>query len=239
MDSTPNPSGFDTMANAIEFANNYNNWILSKFRNYVEGSLLEIGTGQGNFRKYFKSISNYISIDLDESVIERAKARNPNDSYFKIDITKKEDIDKLKKYPIDTILCVNVLEHIEDDKQAIENMMSLLKPEGNLLLFVPAFGSIYNKLDELAGHYRRYNRSSIKKLVENQSYQIVLNQYFNPIGFFTWWVQKFFTHKNLNSDSINKQVIFFDKFIVPISKLFNPLTKLIFGQSVICVIKKK
>jgi hypothetical protein len=65
-----------------------------------------------------------------------------------------------------------------------------------------------------------------------------VNEYFNPVGALGWWLNKFVTHKNINSGNVNSQVMFFDKYVVPVSRLMNPLFKNIWGQSVYCVIQK-
>lgn len=225
----------------MEFANNYNNWILSKFLPYTGSTLLEIGTGQGNFKKYLeKKVKTYVSLDIDEKVIERASQRDPSGIYEVADISSPEILKLKHKYKFDSVICVNVLEHVPDHKAGLNNMMELLSPGGHLLLFVPSFMHLYNDLDKLAGHLRRYKKAQIKELLENNpSYEIVINEYFNPIGAFGWWLNKFKTHKNINSKNVNSQVIIFDKYVVPFSKFFNPLFKRFWGQSLYCVIKKK
>ena len=118
-------------------------------------------------------------------------------------------------------------------------MLDSLQKDGHLLLFVPAFKGLYNDLDKLAGHLRRYRRNDIRELIAHRNdVEIVCNEYFNPVGGLGWWVNKFKTHKNINSKNVNSQVIFFDKYMVPFSKFFNVFTKGFFGQSLYCVIKK-
>ena len=74
-------TGFDTMASAMEFVDNYNNWILGKFSPYMGKNFLEIGTGQGNFKKMLEPrSSSYVSIDIDKQVIDRAQLRDPSRS---------------------------------------------------------------------------------------------------------------------------------------------------------------
>jgi SAM-dependent methyltransferase len=233
-------SGFETMADSMEFANNYNNWILSKFDKYVGNTLLEIGTGQGNFKKYLKNkVQNYVSVDIDEQVIKRAKVRDPNGNYEVADISKSEIFSLKDKYAFDSIICINVLEHVPDHVNGLNNMLKLLKQGGYLLLYVPSFMHLYNDLDKLAGHLRRYEKKDILNLIENSSdYEIITNEYFNPIGAIGWWLNKLKSHQNINSKNVNSQVLIFDKYVVPISKLVNPIFKRFWGQSLYCIIKK-
>jgi SAM-dependent methyltransferase len=234
-------SGFETMAESMEFADNYNNWILSKFSPYIGESLLEIGTGQGNFKKMLAGKTKfYASIDIDADVILRAHERDPSGTYEVADLAADDFVPKLSKYKFDTIICVNVLEHVPDHKAGLNNMLNLLEPGGHLLLFVPSFMHLFNDLDKLAGHLRRYRKSDIQGLIEKDlACSVVVNEYFNPVGAFGWWLNKFTTHTNINSKNVNKQVLFFDKYVVPFSKAFNGITKSFWGQSLYCVIRKE
>ena len=233
-------SGFETMAESMEFADNYNNWILGKFQNYMGKSLMEIGTGQGNFRKYVSgNVSSYASLDIDEDVIRRAKERAPKGNYLVADISAPNFASLVKEYKLNSIICINVLEHVPDHKAGINNMLDALEKDGHLLLFVPAFTGLYNDLDKLAGHLRRYRKNDVAALIAHRKdVEIIYNEYFNPVGGLGWWVNKFKTHKNINSKNVNTQVLFFDKYVVPFSKFFNFFTKPFFGQSLYCVIKK-
>ena len=233
-------SGFETMADSMEFEDNYNNWILNNFNPYLGKNLLEIGTGQGNFKKYLKNkFKLHVSIDIDEDVIMRARQRDPEGFYEVADISAKNFVAPLAKYEFDSIICINVLEHVPDHESGLINMMNLLKPGGHLLLFVPAYMHLYNDLDKLAGHLRRYTKKDVKEILKgHENFQIVMNEYFNPVGAFGWWLNKMKKHERINSANVNKQVIIFDKYMVPGSKFFNPLFKTFWGQSLYCVIKK-
>lgn len=234
-------SGFETMAASMEFVDNYNKWILGKFSPFMGKHFLEIGTGQGNFKKMLVSESiSYLSVDIDRSVIERAKQRDPNGMYLIADVASSEFTGIMRGRKIDTIICINVLEHIHNQKAALDNLMEVLVPGGHLLLFSPAFMNLYNDLDKLAGHERRYTRKDICKLLENgDNSEILVNEYFNPVGAVGWWLNKFISHKNINSNNVNRQVLLFDKYVIPFSKILNVFTKRILGQSVYCVIRKK
>lgn len=231
--------GLNTMASSMEHADNYNKWMFQIFYPFIGNDLLEIGTGYGNFRKYLPSLNQYVSIDIDAEVIARAQEMDKAAVYLTADMADTGTVEKLKKFNFDTVLCVNVLEHIENDEQAIVNMLSLLKDGGHLLLFVPAFHSLYTSLDKLAGHYRRYTKKDIGALIDGPDYHIERLEYFNPIGGVGWWLNKFMRHDNIDSKGINMQVKLFDSFIVPISRKVNIFTKSFFGQSLICVMRKK
>lgn len=81
------PIGFSTMTSSVEFAHNYNSWILKEFAPFFGEQILEIGTGQGNFKNLVhNSCSTYVSIDIDDEVIARAKERDSNGIYLNLSI---------------------------------------------------------------------------------------------------------------------------------------------------------
>ncbi len=226
------------MASEIESSVNYNRWIFSKFKNCIGKNILEIGPGFGNLSNYISDFKTYVVLDIDENVINRAKEINNKRTYFVMDAASDDFSKELGNYSFDTVICVNVLEHIYDHDKAFRNMMDVLNTNGHLLLFVPAFNFLYNDMDKLAGHFRRYTKNLCKKLLKNGNYQLIKAEYFNPIGALGWWANKFVQHDDLDSKQINNQVRFFDKYVIHLSKSLNPLTKYFFGQSLVCVFKK-
>ena len=125
-----------------------------------------------------------------------------------------------------------------NDNEAVANLLKALHRGGHLLLFVPAFQSLYSPLDRLAGHHRRYRRRELAQLVPPEMGQIVRNEYFNPVGGFGWWINKFMPYNSLNDSAVNTQVRLFDQYVLPVSRCLNPLTRSIFGQSIVCAVRR-
>lgn len=240
METNPKfPTGFSTMTSSIEFADNYNNWILSKVKSYTGRNILEVGTGQGNFKKYLSvSNKNYYSIDLDKYVIERARERDPSGNYFEADISNSKTLKILGDLKFDLIIIINVLEHIKNDSITIENLINLLNKNGVLFIFVPAFQFLYNDLDHLAGHIKRYRKSSMAEIISKREVSILKLEYFNPIGGIGWYLNKLIKHNDLDDKSTNSQMRIFDKYIIPFSKFLNIFTSNFFGQSLITILRK-
>ncbi len=166
---------------------NYINWIFKEVKPYLGTDILEVGAGLGVFTKLLEKNRDILPIDK--------KTYNINYSSKKI---KKFDITdnpkKLKKQ-FDTIVCMNVLEHIKDDNLALRNMSQLLLPDGKLILMVPAFKGIYGKIDKANKHYRRYNKKEIMRKLKYTNYKIKKIKYIDFIGLFGWLYQ----NKILNS----------------------------------------
>ena len=88
----------------------------------------------------------------------------------------------------DTIVCLNVLEHIDDDLGSLEAMYSLLEPGGKLVLLVPAFPGLYGSLDRALGHYRRYTRKLLRARYAKVGFAMRRLEYFNLAGMPGWWI---------------------------------------------------
>jgi SAM-dependent methyltransferase len=140
--------------------------------------------------------------------------------------------------PADSVLCINVLEHIDDDAAALRQMIRILEPAGHLLLFVPALAFLYNDLDRLAGHHRRYSKRLLRQRLTESGGTIVRLEYFNPVGAVGWWANRFTKHASLGTERVTRQVQLFDRYILPISRGINGVTRGFFGQSLLAVMRR-
>lgn len=226
-----------TFSPAMREAKNYMRWVLSPFLPYIGKSVLEIGIGHGGYRDYLPADAAYTGIDIDRQLVEAAQRERSGD-YICADARDTSLRAALPKRPIDTILCLNVLEHITEDKLVIQNLLSLLEPQGHLLVFVPAFPALYSSLDRHAGHVRRYTLDDLKALVAKDQGTIVKAHYFNALGGMGWWVNKWFSHASLDTQAVNGQLSFFDRYLVPFANALDSVCMNSFGQSVVLVIRK-
>jgi SAM-dependent methyltransferase len=150
----------------------------------------------------------------------------------------REQLRSLFPKGVDAVFNINVLEHIEDDAHAIANLVDVLKLGGHLLISVPAHMLLYNDLDRLAGHFRLYTTRRLLELLSNQPVEIVRLNYFNPIGGLGWLANRLKRHNSLNDSAVNGQIVLFDKYVVPLSRALDPLSRNFFGQSVICIARR-
>src|SRR5262249_47246517 len=142
----------------------------------------------------------------------------------------------LAGHPVDTILCINVLEHIAEDRKVVANLLALLPPRGRLLIFVPAFQALYSSMDKHAGHVRRYRLKDLAALVPPGQAKIIKAHYFNALGGAGWWVNKWVNHAALDAPGVNNQLKLFDRFFVPLARVLDILCMGAVGQSAVCVI---
>jgi len=132
----------------------------------------------------------------------------------------------------DTVIYIDVLEHIEDDREALRRMSAILQPGGVIVLLVPAFPALYGPIDKQLGHHRRYTRKSLRKLAAAAGLHVKSAHYMNAIGFFGWWINAHLLRREAQSAS---QIGIFDRYIVPLSSRLEGLVPPPFGQSLLAV----
>ena len=215
-----------------------NRYIYDNIKNFAGKRILEIGSGIGNISKYIirnnKNKELVILSDISDKYITRLKKRFNG---TKIRITKYDLEDKkvsrLKKYKIDTIICLNVLEHIKDDKKALKNMYNILGKNGKLILLVPNLPILYGKLDKKLAHYRRYSNKTLSTKIEKSGFKIKKRFYINFFAIFGWIIKGKILKKKLKSNDLK----LYDMFM-PIFKFVDKVTNKITGLSIIFICKK-
>lgn len=220
---------------SIALANLFNEWMYQTILPHCKGKILEIGSGIGNISEFFlKDKANLVMSDIRENYCSllREKFSSINQvEITKIDLVREQFEQEYKAYlgQFDTVFALNVVEHIKDDQLALENIHSLLKPEGNVIILVPAYQTLYNQFDESLGHYRRYTSKSLSKLVSHK-FDLIHNQYFNLAGILGWIV----SGKILKKKTIPKDQMKLYNKLVPI---FRILDKLVFNKMGLSVIQ--
>lgn len=230
--------GEDTYSSAMASAHRYMDWMISPFKPHLRGDIVEIGIGHGSYYEALVPFGAYLGVDIDERSISAAKIRFPNGKFAKADILHPGFLNDLLPTKADSIVSINVLEHVHDDAGAIKNLVDALKPGGRLMISVPAMMSLYNDLDRLAGHHRRYSIDDFRRILSGLPVEVEKLCYFNPIGGLGWWVNRFRRHESLNSDAVNGQIEIFEKYVLPVSRALDPLTRRFFGQSLICIARR-
>jgi SAM-dependent methyltransferase len=231
-------TGAETYSDAIASADNYTRWIIDLFRPHFGRVLLEVGLGHGSFHKFLPNDLTYAGTDIDAGAVAAAQLAYPDDAFFRGDILEPSFCGEARSAlpNLDTILCANVLEHVPDDELAVRNMLRALPSGGRLLLYLPAHGALFGRMDELAGHFRRYERDDVPRIAQGHS--VAAWSFVNPIAALGWWVNRRLRYESLNDASINQQIEWFDKWAMPVSRWMTPLTEKHFGLSLVCVIRK-
>jgi SAM-dependent methyltransferase len=211
----------------------YNNWLLQTIKPYLGKTILEIGAGIGNFTFDLAKYGKVWAIDIDSDYIHALKKKE--NAQVKVGFG---DIEKgnyfFKSCQFDSIVCLNVLEHIENDKEALKNMHFLLKPGGKLILLVPAHESLYSNFDKELGHYRRYTTQSAKQKLLEAGFSSSNVRYLNWVAAAGWfWFMKVLRKKRIPENEV-KTFDFLGKFLLLPEKFIT----LPFGLSVLAIGEK-
>lgn len=208
----------------------------------AEGELgrrvLEVGCGLGNFSDYLRDREMVVGIDIDENCVSRWCERFADrENYTGLVLNAESpEFQKLRSHRIDSIACLNVLEHIEQDELVLRNMHSILPKGGGVVLIVPAFEALYGEIDRMLGHYRRYTRKSLRRVAESAGFFTRRLRFMNTVGFFGWWVNAKISRRSEQSE---KQIAFFDSRIVPVISRLETWMPPPFGQSIVATLEKQ
>ena len=213
----------------------YNQWIFSKFQPYLGRRVLETGSGIGNITKFLLDRDLIIATDVEPKYLTLLK--NTFGKYKKFMIEQLDisgtEVKRYQSYHIDSVICFNVLEHIEQDEKPLKRIFELLEPGGRLLLLVPSHPWLYGSLDEHLGHQRRYGKKELRNKLETAGFRVIFLQHFNRIGILGWFLDsRILRRKRLPPFQLRIYNLF-----VPLFKLekFFPLP---FGTSLLAVAEK-
>ena len=168
-------------------AQRFNSWIADLIGPSIRGDVLEIGCGTGNFTGLLACRANSIvAVDLDAEFIAAAQERwqhDPRISFRCCDATTQD-----WQAAFDTIVLLDILEHIEDDVDFLQSMRRALRPEGRLVIKVPSGNWLYGTLDRAIGHHRRYSKKTLRSTLRSAGWCDRGSFYFNLLGVLGWWL---------------------------------------------------
>lgn len=213
-----------------------NYWLYKRIEPYLGRRILDAGCGNGNLISYLLNRELVVAVDNDEVTLNVFKARFSQYNNLKISNCDLADlkIRKVASYNIDTIVCINTLEHIKDDFIVLNNFSEILQ-NGNLVIIVPAFEFLYCSLDRAAGHYRRYELNKLCVKLQKCGFTIVKSTYANFFGIIGW----FFNGKLLRKERLSKGLLSIFNFFTPLFELFEKLTGPPIGLSIILICRKR
>jgi glycosyltransferase involved in cell wall biosynthesis len=220
---------------SVRKARGFNRWIFANIQKYIGQHVLEAGCGIGNFTEMLISRSRLICADLDDFYVEMISRRFghlENVKTIKTDLATNELIESIDGEKVDTVICINVMEHIPDDAAVLANFYKLLSPGGHAIILVPAHMWLYSKCDETLGHCKRYSQESLKAALQKAGFEVADVWEFNRLGVYGWWVSKQMQNATLSP----RQMKLYER-LLPIAKLLDRI-KVGPGLSVIGVGRK-
>src|SRR5450432_848258 len=167
-----------------------NDWLFSKLAAGVHGDVLEVGSGIGNLSRLIVGVAERVVLtDMEPHYLRALRDAYAGDARVEVvryDLDRSPP-DEIVRRRFDAIVAVNVIEHIQDDVTLIERLAALLKPGGQLLVYVPACPLAYGSLDVALGHFRRYTPASLSALMKRGGLAPEWPRYLNVLGLLGWW----------------------------------------------------
>lgn len=226
-----------TELDAMVEARNYHRWILRYFKPYLGERIIELGAGTGSFADCLLEAhvpSQFTlyepAINLFPSLHRRFEGRPGVTSiHARLD-------ERAATQSADTVMMVNVLEHIEDDAQCLRHVHRVLSADGRLLLFVPALPFLYGSLDRAVHHFRRYTKRGLRQTLAATGFRIEKVRYFNLIGIAAWfWSARVLKRKTVPGSDVR----FFDRWIVPAAARLEAAWEPPLGQNLLVIAGKQ
>jgi len=217
---------------------NNNRCTFEEIKPHLGNNILEIGSAIGNISKFLAHLNkNLILTDINENYLEYLRHRfigNPKVRIILHDLLST-DLSDILPSKIDTVVCINVLEHIKDEHKSLENIYKILYKNGRLILIVPALKILYGSLDEKINHFRRYGKDELVKKLEGKNFRIEKIYYYNFISTIGWFVNGRILRRKLISST---QVKILDR-LIPFFAEIEKRVKIPFGLSLIAICKKE
>jgi SAM-dependent methyltransferase len=222
----------------MALARNYFAWQGRLVLPEIGQRVLEVGCGVGNFTATLLDREAVFALDKEPACVEALRQRyaaHHNVQAFTCDVADKKTFRAFGRFAPDSCVCLNVLEHIEDDGGLLQSMSDVLAPGGVIVLLVPAFPSLYGPIDRHLGHFRRYTMRSLGETSANIGLSLKKAHYLNAVGFFGWWLNARIFRREVQAES---QIEFFDRYIVPLASRVEGGVSPPFGQSIFAVLQK-
>ncbi|HEX7095979.1 MAG TPA: glycosyltransferase [Acidimicrobiales bacterium] len=236
------PATFDeadaTLAKALDdldvATGNYADWIVAMIDDHVGTSVLEVGAGHGTITERLRRPGRRIvATDLSARCVAALKERFDGAHDVRV---KQGDVRTCAEDEVfDTVVMINVLEHIDDDVGTLRDVHDALTPGGHVAVFVPAFEGLYSRFDAEVGHVRRYRRSELATALSRAGFEVPVARYVNLPGAFGWWL----VARQLGRRPTDRGLAsFYDRTVVPMTRRLEQRIEPPFGQSLLCIGRK-
>lgn len=236
MNDTDNmPEYFGRDLEAMSFAVNYHRWIIEEFKPFLHGSVAEVGAGTGNFTQMLVDYTDKLTcFEPSENMYPKLVETAGNNSKISTHQSYFGDAQNTHPKTYDSVIYVNVLEHIEDDTAELRIIRDALSADGHALIFVPALSWLFSNLDRQVGHFRRYHKKPLSELARDAGLEIVTIKYFDFAGILPWYVAFVLLGKSISGGNVSA----YDRLVVPTMKRLEKIIEAPIGKNLLLVAKK-
>ena len=221
----------------FEKAINWKRYFSSFIRPYIKKNVLEVGAGIGATTALLNdgTVTKWFLLEPDEEMardLGEKITRHEFPANCEVIIGTLEQLSHRNKF--DTIIYIDVLEHIENDSSEIEKASELLNEKGHLIILSPAFPCLFSPFDRAIGHHRRYTIRNLKKKIPS-GLEVVELKYLDTIGFVASLANRLLLRQSYPT---SKQITLWDKMLIPVSKITDKIFLHSFGKTVLAIWKK-
>lgn len=167
-------------------AERYNDWLYSRARPFVGSRALDLGAGVGTFTERLAGQCDVVALEPDPTFVAQLERRFSGNTRVAVVHGDVETARTLGSF--DTVLCLNVIEHIADDAASLSTIAEVLRPGGFALVLVPAHRALFGEIDRNVGHERRYDRRLAADRMRAAGLKPIVVRYVNPLGAIGWFV---------------------------------------------------
>jgi SAM-dependent methyltransferase len=219
----------------FQYAKNWKKYFSKHLKPFIKGKVLEAGAGTGSNTPILNdgSAPQWMMLEPDAAMAAALEKDVTGKKYPANCNVKQGTVVDMEQF-FDTIIYIDVLEHIEADAEELKKAASLLNKGGHLIVLSPAFPYLYSPFDKAIGHCRRYNIKTLKKITP-PGLSMIRCRYYDSIGFFASLMNKTLLKQKM--PTLN-QVLFWDRWMVPVSAITDKLFLHGFGKSIIAVWEK-
>jgi SAM-dependent methyltransferase len=230
---------------ALARLENYHGWILDEIRPYLGNRLAEIGAGIGTFTKLLASAhlnhNPTARLEVFEPVSHlcrrlRSDLEQAHTSLIqagRLLVTEGYFQPSSRQY--DTIIMINVLEHIQDDQESVCTVYHALSPGGTFVVYSPALQWLFSSHDEAVGHYRRYEMRVLEQILVKAGFAVVAAKHMDCMGVLSWYLVNVIG----GATSINPHLArFYDAWFVPVTRWIEQLWPPRIGKNILIVARK-
>lgn len=219
----------------------YYQWSIELVAPWLGKRVLDAGCGIGNATEQLSTYAEYVlAVDLSHENMKFLQHRFADDPHVECaQLDLDENMEEIADRNIDSIVCFDVLEHVEDDQALLDQFLKMVQPGGHLLIKVPAGRWLYGSVDIASAHFRRYVKSELKQKAIQAGWQIINIHYMNIFGVIPYFIKSRILKKQANfSRTMSTRQLAIIKRMIPILKIIDRFVGPPIGQSLIMVAQK-
>jgi SAM-dependent methyltransferase len=217
----------------LDDADRYADWIVSLIEPQVGHDVLEVGAGHGTITTRLAPgrhiVASDISVRCTDALARRFAGRS------EVEVITADVHGATSGRSFDSVVLINVLEHIPDDRSALTDLYVGLRPGGTVIVYVPAFQGLYSEFDRRVGHVRRYRKATLCEALEHAGFEVESLRYVNAVGAVAWWVLA----RQLGRNPTTRGVVqLYDRLAVPVVRRLEDNRDPPFGQSLLAIARR-